>query len=127
MNKFRADAESNLKTQKESSVPSFSSGLVQEDSLWVYAGLVAALLVMAFVQVSAIYHMVLCSSRDLHQQLLGAIMQAPFQFFEDTKDRILKLFSSDTGVTDEILTMYTYLLTIVIFHVFLFELGSVIN
>ena len=79
-------------------------------TLAIYASIIAAILLLAFICTLLFILLVLRSSERLHNKMLKSVLRAPVSFFDtNPTGRILNRFSRDTGCMDNALAVEMYL------------------
>ncbi|XP_041974315.1 probable multidrug resistance-associated protein lethal(2)03659 isoform X2 [Aricia agestis] len=82
----------------------FSNGLTRYDCIYIYTGMVVALVVISLLRSFMFFSMAMNASTKLHNTMFGAITRAPMRFFHtNPSGRILNRFSKDMGAVDEVL------------------------
>ena len=92
----RTDMESTEGNVTESAVsagPSLLLGLNESDYMWVYCGIIGALLLLSLVRYLMLWFLCLQSSTVLHNNLFAAVMRAPMKFFQDNSSGETLLYS----------------------------------
>eukprot|EP00795_Rhopilema_esculentum_P002545 gene2545-740_t len=86
-------------TNEEEKNPSYKH---RNRDLGIYAALVICLVVLGISRAFLFFHVMLRSSRSLHDQMFRATLRAPLRFFDTNSiGRILNRFSKDTGIVDD--------------------------
>ncbi|KAL4704833.1 hypothetical protein ACJJTC_001308 [Scirpophaga incertulas] len=79
-------------------------GLTRYDCIYIYTGMVIALVVISLLRSFMFFSMAMRASTRLHNNMFGAITRAPMRFFHlNPSGRILNRFSKDMGAVDEVL------------------------
>ncbi|XP_017768861.1 PREDICTED: multidrug resistance-associated protein 4-like [Nicrophorus vespilloides] len=72
--------------------------------LYIYAGLIVALFLLALIRSLLFYKLVMKSSQKLHDSMFKSIVSTTMHFFDtNPSGRILNRFSKDIGAIDELL------------------------
>lgn len=81
-----------------------SAGLSRYDCIYIYTGMVIALVVVSLLRSFMFFTMAMRASTRLHNNMFSAITRAPMRFFHvNPSGRILNRFSKDMGAVDEVL------------------------
>ncbi|KAF9409362.1 hypothetical protein HW555_011256 [Spodoptera exigua] len=81
-----------------------SVGLSRYDCIYIYTGMVIALVVVSLLRSFMFFSMAMRASTRLHNNMFSAITRAPMRFFHvNPSGRILNRFSKDMGAVDEVL------------------------
>ncbi|KRT80298.1 ABC transporter ATP-binding protein, partial [Oryctes borbonicus] len=73
-------------------------------AIYIYAGLIAAIIVLAILRSYLFFRSTSNASKRLHDHMFNYLLKAPMRFFDtNPSGRILNRFSKDTGAMDEIL------------------------
>lgn len=76
----------------------------RETCLYIYAGLIISLFVIALARSMLFYKLAMMSSQKLHDSMFMNVIYSPMRFFDtNPSGRILNRFSKDIGATDELL------------------------
>ncbi|XP_028159464.1 probable multidrug resistance-associated protein lethal(2)03659 isoform X1 [Ostrinia furnacalis] len=79
-------------------------GLTRYDCIYIYTGMVVALVIISLLRSFMFFSMAMRASTRLHNNMFGAITRAPMRFFHvNPSGRILNRFSKDMGAVDEVL------------------------
>ena len=90
-----------------------------ETTLGIYASLVSAAFVVAFIRAYVFFYVSLRAAENLHNKMVTCVLQAPVLFFDtNPAGRILNRFSKDIGVIDELLPKMFLLATQLLLFVF---------
>ncbi|XP_060810337.1 ATP-binding cassette sub-family C member 4 [Amyelois transitella] len=81
-----------------------SFDLSRYDCIYIYTGMVVALVVISLLRSFMFFSMAMRASTRLHNNMFQAITRAPMRFFHvNPSGRILNRFSKDMGAVDEVL------------------------
>nr|AKC34058.1 ABCC4-like protein [Spodoptera litura]AKC34900.1 ABCC4-like protein [Spodoptera litura] len=81
-----------------------SAGLSRYDCIYIYTGMVIALVVVSLLRSFMFFSMAMRASTRLHNNMFSSITRAPMRFFHvNPSGRILNRFSKDMGAVDEVL------------------------
>lgn len=73
-------------------------------AIYVYAGLIAAMIIFAILRSYLFFRSTSKASKNLHDRMFNCLLKAPMRFFDtNPSGRVLNRFSKDTGAMDEIL------------------------
>ncbi|XP_052753847.1 ATP-binding cassette sub-family C member 4-like [Galleria mellonella] len=79
-------------------------GITRYECIYIYTGMVVALVVVSLLRSFMFFSMAMRASTRLHNNMFGAITRAPMRFFHvNPSGRILNRFSKDMGAVDEVL------------------------
>ncbi|XP_059049399.1 ATP-binding cassette subfamily C member 4-like [Achroia grisella] len=79
-------------------------GLSRYECIYIYTGMVVALVVISLLRSFMFFSMAMRASTRLHNNMFEAITRAPMRFFHvNPSGRILNRFSKDMGAVDEVL------------------------
>nr|ASS36021.1 ABCC4 [Samia ricini] len=79
-------------------------GLTRYDCIYIYTGMVIALVVISLLRSFLFFSMAMRASTRLHNKMFSSITRAPMRFFHlNPSGRILNRFSKDMGAVDEVL------------------------
>ncbi|CAH0600445.1 unnamed protein product [Chrysodeixis includens] len=79
-------------------------GLSRYDCIYIYTGMVIALVVISLLRSFMFFTMAMRASTRLHNNMFASITRAPMRFFHvNPSGRILNRFSKDMGAVDEVL------------------------
>lgn len=81
-----------------------SVGLTRYDCIYIYSGMVIALVAISLLRSFMFFSMAMRASTRLHNNMFSSITRAPMRFFHvNPSGRILNRFSKDMGAVDEVL------------------------
>ncbi|XP_063890892.1 ATP-binding cassette sub-family C member 4 [Helicoverpa armigera] len=81
-----------------------SAGLSRYDCIYIYTGMVIALVAVSLLRSFMFFSMAMRASTRLHNNMFSSITRAPMRFFHvNPSGRILNRFSKDMGAVDEVL------------------------
>ncbi|XP_048482044.1 ATP-binding cassette sub-family C member 4 [Plutella xylostella] len=82
----------------------FKNGLSRYDCIYIYTGMIIALVVISLLRSFMFFSMAMRASTRLHNNMFSSITRAPMKFFHaNPSGRILNRFSKDMGAVDEVL------------------------
>ncbi|XP_053601424.1 ATP-binding cassette subfamily C member 4-like isoform X2 [Plodia interpunctella] len=81
-----------------------SANISRYDCIYIYTGMVVALVVISLMRSFMFFSMAMRASTRLHNNMFQSITRAPMRFFHvNPSGRILNRFSKDMGAVDEVL------------------------
>ncbi|CAH0405995.1 unnamed protein product [Chilo suppressalis] len=82
----------------------YPGGITRYDCIYIYTGMVVALVVISLLRSFMFFSMAMRASTRLHNNMFESITRAPMRFFHvNPSGRILNRFSKDMGAVDEVL------------------------
>jgi ATP-binding cassette subfamily C (CFTR/MRP) protein 4 len=103
----------NLVQKHERFVTETERMLISHNCVYIYSGLLLCLVLVTITATLAFVHYCLMASKNLHNSMLGKIIDATMTFFDNhPSGRILNRFSKDIGNVDEFVPLS--LLTVIV-------------